>query len=167
MKFLGERCCVPGSDEMFEIHQRSMCFGCWENLCCSCRIPEVPASRIIFQPVLEAMEVSGENRETMRNEVGFYPLVVQVEGKKIGVLELAVSFDYERGTLASLMDHRPSWIHIPNSMVSFYWEMEQKGYGWEEHSSSAVGCTFYKISVLMCCVCSWLIVVQFTMSYIG
>jgi hypothetical protein len=28
MKFLGERCCVPGSDEMFEIHQRSMCFGC-------------------------------------------------------------------------------------------------------------------------------------------
>jgi hypothetical protein len=40
--------------------QGSMCFGCWVNLCCSCRIPEVPTSRIHVQPVLEALEGSGK-----------------------------------------------------------------------------------------------------------
>jgi hypothetical protein len=51
---------VPGSDDLFEIHPRSMCFGCWENLCCNCRILEVPTSRIHVQPMLEAQEGSGK-----------------------------------------------------------------------------------------------------------
>jgi hypothetical protein len=45
---------------MFELHGGSTRFGCLVNLCCSCRIPEVPTSIIIFQPVLETMEGSGK-----------------------------------------------------------------------------------------------------------
>jgi hypothetical protein len=46
------------------------------------------------------------------------PWVVQVEGKSVGGLELAVSLTVERGTLASLRDHRLLWIHSPSSGVS-------------------------------------------------
>jgi hypothetical protein len=46
------------------------------------------------------------------------PWVVQVEGKRVGGLELVVSLTVERGTLASLRDHHLLWIHSPNSGVS-------------------------------------------------
>jgi hypothetical protein len=55
-----KRFCVPGSDELFEIRPRSMCFGCWVNLCCNCEIPEVPTRIIHVQPMLEALEGSGK-----------------------------------------------------------------------------------------------------------
>jgi hypothetical protein len=46
---------VPRSDELSEIRQRSIHFGCWENLCCY-EIPEAPTRIILVQPVLEAIE---------------------------------------------------------------------------------------------------------------
>jgi hypothetical protein len=48
------------SNVLFKIHPRKHTFCCWVNLCCSCRIPEVPTSRIHIQPVLEALEGSGK-----------------------------------------------------------------------------------------------------------
>jgi hypothetical protein len=64
------------------------------------------------------------------------PWVVQVEGKCFGGMELVESLIVERGTLSSLRDLCLLWIHSPSSGVSCCWELEQQGYGWEEHSSS-------------------------------
>jgi hypothetical protein len=61
-------------NELLEIHPRSMCFGCWVNLCCSCRILEVPTSKILVQPMLESLEGSGKSQGTMSSEGGFNPL---------------------------------------------------------------------------------------------
>jgi hypothetical protein len=87
---------------MFKIHQENMCFGCWVNLCCICRILEVPARRILAQIMLKALKGSGKP-----------------QGKCAGGLELAESLIVERGTLASLSrDLRLFWKHSPNSVVS-------------------------------------------------
>jgi len=77
------------------------------------------------------------------------PWVVRVEGNLDGRMELVKSLTVERGALASLRDLWLLWIHRSNSRVSCYLELEKKGYSWEECLSSAAGCTFYKISVLI------------------
>jgi hypothetical protein len=46
--------------------------------------------------------------------------VVQVEGEIASGLESIMSLTIERGTLASLRDHRLLWIHSPSSGVSCY-----------------------------------------------
>jgi hypothetical protein len=60
LKIHGERGCVPGSNVLFEIFQGTHVFCCWVNLCCNCRILEVPTSRFLVQPMLEALEGSGK-----------------------------------------------------------------------------------------------------------
>jgi hypothetical protein len=82
------------------------------------------------------------------------PWVVQVEGKRVGGLELVVSLTVERGTLASLRDHHLLWIHSPSSGCLVVENWNNKAMVGRNMLSSAVGCTFYKISVLICCVYS-------------
>jgi hypothetical protein len=48
---------------------------------CNYRILEVLASKILVQPVLEALEGSGKARGTMSNEGDSIPWVVHVERK--------------------------------------------------------------------------------------
>jgi hypothetical protein len=45
-------------------------------------------------------------------------LVVQVEGKRVDGMELAMSLIVERGTLANLRDHHLLWIRSPNLGVT-------------------------------------------------
>jgi hypothetical protein len=50
---LGVTCCS-------KFVKGSMCFAAGRNHVCNCRILEVPTSRFLVQPVLEALEGSGK-----------------------------------------------------------------------------------------------------------
>jgi len=74
LKIHGERDCVLGSNVLFKIHQRSMCFTTGWICVCNCRIPEVPASSFPIQLMLESLEVSGNSWGSVRSRGGFHPL---------------------------------------------------------------------------------------------
>jgi hypothetical protein len=56
-------------------------FGYWVHWCCSCIILEVPTSRIIFQPILEALEGSVKALGIVSSEWGFHPFSCESLGE--------------------------------------------------------------------------------------
>jgi hypothetical protein len=61
MEFHGERGCKSVSEVLFQIHPTKNVFCCWVNLCCNCKIIEVPTSKIHVQPMLESLEGGGNS----------------------------------------------------------------------------------------------------------
>jgi hypothetical protein len=78
---------------LYEFFQKKQVFWYWANSCCNYRIPEVPIEIFPIQPVLEALEGSGKARGAVSSEGRSHPWNVQVVGKRVGGLELAMVID--------------------------------------------------------------------------